>query len=521
MMKFILWIRQTQFLDVLHTYKPKRVIILKKRQTGISQLTGADSLAQCMILEGFTVLILSKSGPDAKEYLKRVSDMYKTIPEELRVLSPLIKDTQEEMMFQNGSRLVSLPANRGAGFTADRVIIDEAAFITRSETKIDLKTVFQRVEPTLDKSEGQLILISTANGNNLFARYYRRAKAELSNYKAFFFSCYDDPTFSEAKRLEIIKDNDEDHANQEYPRTDTEAFLSSGRPRFNIQKLEEYQETKLYEVKLRGDMDLEDNITENPKGYIKFFRKYKPDGQYIIIADVAEGLEHGDYSCGKVIDLITWEQVAEWHGHIEHNEFGTELVKLARHYNNAVIVVENNNHGNSTITQIRKVELYPEELIFESNYAKEKADDDFKTPEKRFGWMTTVRTKKVIIDNLAKLLNDGMIPGLTEDDIDELSTYVIDAKGATNAEDDCFDDRVMTLAIAYYVIQFIEIQNKPHTAGCESCEFFQANLSMCLQTKRKACLEQWCRLFSLFTFEKGWYKPESKRKSRKRRTKTR
>ena len=49
---------------------------------------------------------------------------------------------------------------------------------------------------------------------------------------------------------------------------------------------------------------------------------------YCIGADVAEGLAHGDYSCGLVGDE-NFEVVAMWHGHTDPDLFGDELYKLA------------------------------------------------------------------------------------------------------------------------------------------------------------------------------------------------
>ena len=65
---------------------------------------------------------------------------------------------------------------------------------------------------------------------------------------------------------------------------------------------------------------------------------------YVIGADVAEGLETGDYSCAQVLDRRDLCQVSEWHGHTDPDLFGEELAKLGRLYNSAMIGCEVNNH---------------------------------------------------------------------------------------------------------------------------------------------------------------------------------
>ena len=86
----------------------------------------------------------------------------------------------------------------------------------------------------------------------------------------------------------------------------------------------------------------------NPDGYLEVWAYPKRNGTYSVGGDVAEGLEKGDYSVGEVLNRDTGQQVAEWHGHIDPDLFGEELVKLAIYFNRAWLAVEINNHGIST-----------------------------------------------------------------------------------------------------------------------------------------------------------------------------
>ena len=56
---------------------------------------------------------------------------------------------------------------------------------------------------------------------------------------------------------------------------------------------------------------------------------------YCIGADVAEGLIDGDYSVGIVGSSDDMRVDAMFHGHIDPDLFGEELVKLAKYYNEA------------------------------------------------------------------------------------------------------------------------------------------------------------------------------------------
>lgn len=516
------WKCQNNWLTLIHN--AKKIIGLKKRQVGFSQITGADSLIQCMFAENYDVLVLSKTGDDASVFLQRVRDMwnliptvaeYKKLPKEEQhpdyyalVLGKEINKLGKgdvagtEMVFASGSRITSLSVLKGRGRTADRVVIDEAAFISRQESRCELDEVLKSVEPAIDKADGQLILISTANGINLFHDYFYSAVRRKNNFIAFFVSCWDDPTFTEDKRLNIVKDHGEDHANQEYPRNYREAFLASGNPRFDIKSLDWYKENALIEPiatgeiiltevvdKLRNIVGYQEKINISDQGYIKFYKPYKHNCLYLIPADVAEGLDHGDYSVAKVLELESGDQVAEVHLHIEPADFGNIMVELGIHYNNALLVPEANNHGISTIQRIKDLEY---RNIFTGQHIRERSDDKFRKPVKRYGWVTTEITKKAIIDNLANMILHKEIPSLSRQDIQECM-YYIRKNGKTNAQEGHFDDRVMTISIGYYVRRFIDIPHLNEYSSCRHCTYYNRANSLCMFNNIVRMKDQYCK----------------------------
>jgi hypothetical protein len=428
-----------------------------------------------MLIPNFTVLILSKTGPDAEKYLENQKifytqfhpDLYKVpgliCPVKLKNQKYLNKVTRfddigsiDEIRFENGSIMQSYSAFGGRSATADRVIVDEAAYITKSTAKIDLNTVMMAVEPTIKQSNGQVILVTTGNGMNDAHDRYMAAKSGKSQYKALFFCCWDDPKYTEEHRKKdaescMKKGQGEDYVNQEYPRNDMEAFLSSGNPRFNTKILSQYLERCLKPI-YRGIL-LEDGALE-PKesGEFAVIESRVQRAQYIIVADVADGLKDGDNSVAKVFDRMTKRQIAEWAGKIEPSEFGCILYDLGMTYNHAIIVVEKNNHGISTIDTLVKHSNYPKDLIFEHDTLKaEVIDDDFNNPDKRYGWKTTPVTRPLIINNLSAMISSQSIHGFLAEDIEELFRFVV-INGKAQADSGCHDDRVIVLCIAYYLL---------------------------------------------------------------------
>ena len=450
---FVLWPRQEEFVEMLH--KEKKIAFLKKRQVGGSQLTGADSLVQCMLLSNFTILILSKTGDDAKEFLKRVIDMYKSLDPRIKAMFPLSKEpTMDTMEFVNGSRLISLAASKGEGYTGDRVIIDEAARINTKLSHITLDQVIKNVEPVLDKAKGQLILISKADGYNLFHKIYQKGKNNISSWKSFFFSCWDDPTFTKEDRKQSIRDHGEDHTNENYPRTDTEAFLMSGRCRFNRNSLDMMRnhviEGRKGFLRRRGGKII---FEPNSDGWFEIFEMPNVSRGYVLGADYAEGIEIDDvgdeqskhdfstmgiYKKNKNSIL---EQVARMRMDMPVDIVKDENRKLAEFYGKAFFTGERNKDGYGVLKG-----LYNEG--YRNLYYQEFFDDKMKVNKKSLGFRTTSVTKPELVAYMDELIRKEQVIIRSKDTLDEFFTYVIGRNGDTNAQSGCHDDEVIATMLA-------------------------------------------------------------------------
>lgn len=250
---------------------------------------------------------------------------------------------------------------------------------------------------------------------------------------------------------------------QEYPSTWEEAFIASGKNVFNPLALQEMEKdaTPLDEVDYYKITPLEDRpyeefeLEEVPfepnetpddftyKAPLKIWEKPKPYKEYVIGADVAEGLKGGDFSVATVVDVSTMEVVARWRGHCDPDKFGEYLGALGTYYNYALIGVEVNNHGLTTVQKLR-------DTFYTNLYKRERGyDEDWETPTVNLGWKTDLRTKRLMIDDLIKLVRERVIKDKDIVFINEAFSYVRDERGRMNAEEGSHDDVVMSTAIAY------------------------------------------------------------------------
>lgn len=184
---------------------------------------------------------------------------------------------------------------------------------------------------------------------------------------------------------------------------------------------------------------------------------------YVIGADTAEGLEHGDSAAAAVIDVENGLLVATFHAQIEPYPFGEQLAQLGRFYNSALVGVEANNHGHTTIAALRKIG-YPK--IFRRRTIGQ-VSEKF-APQ--YGWLTNKASKPKLIDDLNNAITQGAIDIRCEHTIAELRTYIREftTGGGVKMHGSPHDDRVMATAIAWQMVPYTFIpqeEEQPSDVG--------------------------------------------------------
>ena len=477
----------------------RRYIILKARQMGISTYTESKIFQETANNEFVRSMIIAHEEKASTNLFQMSKLFYEELDD---VIQPMKKYSNGRILaFENPTNDESekrgLPGLRsnitiatagtgevGRSATPTKLHISELAFFP--DAKTTMMGLLQGVPDTLDSL---VILESTANGiGDYFHEMWQAAVRGKNDFIPIFLPWFIDPEYSkefdsDAEREQLIYEvnqkytdhngkelrtyeyelmvqndltyeqlnwrratiankcqGDEELFCQEYPSTPSEAFIVSGRPRFDVKVLKKYQ-TYTKPPLMRGYLDDANGVItfrEDNKGYVSIWKK--PENRfYVIGADVAEGLKDGDFSCGLVGDE-DFMVVAMWHGHIDPDLFGKELIKLAKYFNQAYIGVEANNHGLTTLKSILRDEYW--NIYYQKIY--DRMTENITT---KLGWTTTSRTKPLLIDKLSEFIREMYIGIFSETIIGELFTYVIDESGKTNAQQGCFDDTVIALGI--------------------------------------------------------------------------
>lgn len=440
-MPFKPWPAQIRVLWQLAEHQ--RVIILKARQLGISWIVCWFVLWKCLTLPGQNWLLFSKGQNEANDLIRRIRALYDRMPGWIRFRLPTMigPGSRSELAWANGSRVKSMPATKNAGisFTASGVVMDEAAHMLWAES------LYVSVKPTVDAG-GQLIILSTANGvGGLFHGIWDKAAHGLNTFKTVFLPWWARPGRTKAWYAQVVRDaKDPKLVPQEYPANAAEAFLASGRTRFEqawitvqVQNSRPKLDARAYPADWWKAPDwpgpAEGRIPA--PGTVPGLSVYglpDPSRRYVVAADVAEGKEtqgggERDYCAAAIVDADSYEEMATIHGQWEPDAFATYLMSLGRAYNLAPLVVERNNHGHAVLVTL-KLLGYP---------AIARGHDD--AP----GWHTNEKTKPQGIDLLAEMLRDDLIRVHHPATHLELSYYSVLKNGSTGAQPGYHDDLVM------------------------------------------------------------------------------
>jgi hypothetical protein len=188
------------------------------------------------------------------------------------------------------------------------------------------------------------------------------------------------------------------------------------------------------------DKDTFGDFIEGVTGPLRVWVPPEEGKKYTIGVDVAEGLEHGDFSSIHVIQAKTGRVVAHWHGHVDPDLLGSDVVfTLANWYNKALVLVESNNHGLTTLTALKRLGYFP-------LYQQRRLASRGQTPTEVMGWRTTAVSKPLMVDELNRMLRDGDVTLFDSETITELRTFSRDNRGRMSGVP--HDDRVISLAIA-------------------------------------------------------------------------
>jgi hypothetical protein len=409
-------------------------IVLKARQLGLSTLTAGYALWMMTFQQDKNILVIATKQETAKNLVTKVRVMHANLPGWLK--QPCVEDNKLSLRYKNGSQIKAVASSEESGRSEalSLLIIDEAAFIE----KID--TIWGAAQQTL-ATGGRALVISTPNGvGNFFHKTWIGAEDGTNDFNFIKLHWSVHPERGQEWRDEQDKLLGPSLAAQE---CDCD-FITSGRGVIDGLLLENLKETSVREPMEKRGIDSNYWIWQ-PPNYTK---------NYVVSADVSRG-DGTDYSAFHIIDVESLEQVAEYKGKISTQDFGNMLVNVASEYNNALLVVENNNIGWAAIQQVIDRE-YPN-LFYTSKDlqyvdVQHQITNKYRVQERNMvpGFSTTQKTRPLIVAKLEEMFREESVVVHSQRLIDELFVFIYNGNRA-EAMTGYNDDLVMSFAIALWV----------------------------------------------------------------------
>jgi hypothetical protein len=457
-----------------------RSVILKGRQQGLSTVVAAYLYFRASQNKGQKGVVIAHIDKSTQTLFDMYQRGHENMPE---VLKPETKySSKKELVFKGRDSGIQVATARGKdigrGETLQLMHLSEVAFWQASFAREN----FNGLIKALPNTPGSACFVeSTACGmSGQFYDLWKGAVSGTNGFVPFFSAWFESDEYRETppsdfrrtpdendlvakfglddaqlywRRREVAK-NGLDLFHQEYPNTPEEAFITSGRPVFMLERIHHMLDKAPEPIRL---MAVEQVVTEegkvdwrlrdNPRGELKVFRERDPNETYYIGADVGVGIrdpEKSDYSVAQVLDGQK-RQVAVWRGQVTPDYYAQVLCALGYHYNIAMLAPERNNHGLLVCVRVWKDLNYPN--VFQDIVEGQQADRETLD----IGFYTSVASKPLIIDKLRGEVRLDEIEINDKVTLQEMLSFIVTDNGKMQAEEGSYDDCVMSLAIANHI----------------------------------------------------------------------
>jgi hypothetical protein len=439
--------------------RTRRNIILKARQVGVTTYIAARFFLTTILRPGTVTLQVAHSLESAQQIFRIVHRFADHLhPDITRTVVTSRANVRELAFAALDSRyIVDTAGNRsaGRGLTIHNLHASEVA-LWPGDPQETMAALLGAVAPG-----GAVDLESSPHGAGgyFFSEWLRAKRTDGidAGFTPHFFPWWIEPAYwlplgraesleplSEAERLLVereqlapeqikyrryLRATFGDFAPQEFAESDTECFIVSGRPVFDVAAIDARLQRLPRPLIVRSN-GAEIVWLEPARGR-----------NYVIGADVAEGGAEGDYSAAVVVDVETGLQCAELCARWPIHRFAEELARLGERYNRALVAVERNNHGHAV--------LYALEHQF--NYTRLYRHRDTEPGSATKGWPMNARTKPQVIAALARVLREAPEALTSARLLEQCRNFAYGDDGGMNARAGLHDDLVIAAAIAFAV----------------------------------------------------------------------
>jgi hypothetical protein len=421
-------------LRMLKAYTENRFVVTKSgRQSGKSMTAAIFILHTSLFNRDKKSAILANKLATAKDILEKLKMSYRLLPYWIQVG---VKEWHKtSIQLDNECHIFASATSQDAivGLTVNGILyIDEYAKIRRNIIDAFLDTVF----PTVSAStQSKIIVTSTSRGLNHFYELWKKAIGKRNEFFPVEVLWDEVPGRDEAFKQKVIKNKSLQHFLQEYACE----FLGSSSTLISGSILSGLEPKEPIQIFKDGKLKIyQFPVLDKTRDGIVFKGR-----TYVCGIDTSKGTGN-DSSVIQVLDITSYpfKQVAIYRSNDTITRSFAEVVHdLAVKYNNAYVMIENNDIGQAVVDYIWHDVEY-ENLV---NYSPSKTRD--------IGIRSTKKTKSLACDLLQLFMQEFKIEIVDSDTIFELSKFVELRPGKFGAEEGENDDCVTALLWALFILK--------------------------------------------------------------------
>ena len=484
--------------------QPVRIILLKARQWGASTLVQMYLAWMQMVRhKGWNSIICGHKHTSSKSIKRMYNTLLRHYPREMldeedadKLRFSKLEGQPNVQQIEARDCLVitgsSLSEDAARGYDLSMAHLSEVAFWKDSAMHDPDDVVRSVCGSVVLKPETVIVLESTANGvGTFFHDEWLRAKSGSSDKEAVFvpwheIGIYQREVVDEQALWEVMDKYEHAlwddgctleqinwyHSKRreyrshelmmaEYPTSDSEAFATSGHHVFAREDLDRLAQgcplAPMAVGEVQGDAIEGKRARENVRfvrsssGLLKVWEMpvtHSPSPvRYLTVVDVGGRSEDSDYSViavWRVGDGFSKPSiVAQWRGHIDHDQLAIKAMQVAVFYNKALLVVESNTLTNEAARE------------GESDYILEGLrpiyGNIYQRKNGKLGFHTNVKTKSKAVAVLIAAVREGSYVERDIEAVNEMRCYE-EHNNRYGASPGKHDDILMTRAIGLYLI---------------------------------------------------------------------
>ena len=448
MRPFVLRQQQAEVLEMFkeHLARRRRLfgITLKARRIGLSTLVTAVGQAHCIAHPGALARCIAQNAEVAAANFA----MACSFREDCRDLYPgAPKPTKKTLLWPHSDGPDSQFTHHTAatvhgqrGLTSSFLHLTEAAFYPYSGA-------FTSLMNTLSKDPNNICIVeTTANGlegpGEAYYQAWEAAVAGDNEFLAIFLPWWDDPAYQLPEEFALDAPRDEyerflmndikhwrtgkkvkltksqiawfretlstkceqiiEKWRQEYPSTPEEAFIATGNPAFTLEETQ-FAENAVVKIPWRGQCVLSADsrhgeLQKSLDGPLALYETPQKGHHYFAGVDTARGEEStmapGDYAAIVVWNAETGDLAARYASRVSPEEVASTAAALGYYFNGAMLNVELNNLGYTTMRELRDRLFYPLQYLW-------KGRDDRADKSKQgqaYGFETSDRYRRMMFN---------------------------------------------------------------------------------------------------------------------------